>query len=233
MSDWTNEEIGELVRLWPTASAAQIARRLHRAVGAVSGKASRLRHEGLLPAGGVAKQYDVKPWRARSHLAQMRSRKAHRQSRRHPSTTDSTCGHAPSSNSTQHGAIGRSATSRRSRRCSVAAWWCPVGAIACTIGRRARQGRVMLTPNQRRDLLRIEQARDAVAIAAHSAVLADNPDADLLEIEMMLRAAASTAYLVATAEGFTVIVGMKNWVAELDRLGRTPEQNRTLLAGNA
>ena len=50
---------------------------------------------------------------------------------------------------------------------------------------------------------------------------------------MMLRAAASTAYLVATAEGFTVIVGMRNWVAELDRLGRTPEQNRTLLAGNA
>ena len=60
-----------------------------------------------------------------------------------------------------------------------------------------------------------------------------NPDADLLEIEMILRAAASTAYLVATAEGFTVIVGMRNWVAELDRLGRTPEQNRTLLAGNA
>ena len=76
MSDWTNEEIGELVRLWPTASAAQIARRLHRAVGAVSGKASRLRHEGLLPAGGVAKQYDVKPWRARSQLAQMRQLKS-------------------------------------------------------------------------------------------------------------------------------------------------------------
>ncbi len=92
----------------------------------------------------------------------------------------------------------------------------------------------MLTAHQRRDLLRIEQSRDAVAIAdAISAVLADNPDADLLEIEMMLRAAASTAYLVATAEGFTVIVGMRNWVAELDRLGRTPEQNRTLLAGNA
>ena len=46
-----------------------------------------------------------------------------------------------------------------------------------------------------------------------------------------VRAAASTAYLVATAEGFTVIVGMRDWVAELDRLGRTPEQNRTLLAG--
>ena len=76
MSDWTNGEIGELVRLWPTASAAQIAKRLHRAVGAVSGKASRLRHEGLLPAGGVAKQYDVKPWRARSHLPLLRQLKS-------------------------------------------------------------------------------------------------------------------------------------------------------------
>ena len=68
MSDWTAEEISTLLCLWPVASAAQIARRLHRPTGAVSGKASRLRQEGVLPAGGVAKQYDVKPWRARSHL---------------------------------------------------------------------------------------------------------------------------------------------------------------------
>jgi hypothetical protein len=90
----------------------------------------------------------------------------------------------------------------------------------------------MLTPLERRNLLRIEQSRDAVAIAdAIQAVLNDNPTADLLEIEQMLRAAASTAYLVATADGFDVIIGMKNWVAELDRLGRTPEQNRDALAG--
>ena len=90
----------------------------------------------------------------------------------------------------------------------------------------------MLDPRQRRDLLRIEQSRDAYAIgAAIDQVLSDNPDADLLEIEQMLRAAASTAYLVATDDGFTVIIGMQTWVAELDRLGRTPEQNRQLLAG--
>ena len=90
----------------------------------------------------------------------------------------------------------------------------------------------MLTPLERRNLLRIEQSRDAAAIAdAVSRVLADNPDAGLIEIEMMLRAAASAAYLVATADGFEVIIGMKNWVAELDRLGRTPEQNRQALAG--
>ena len=89
-----------------------------------------------------------------------------------------------------------------------------------------------LTTHQRRDLLRIEQSRDANAIApAIRAVLPDNPDASLIEIEQLLRAAASTAYLVATADGFDVIIGMKNWVAELDRLGRTPEQNRDALAG--
>ena len=90
----------------------------------------------------------------------------------------------------------------------------------------------MLTPLERRNLLRIEQSRDAAAIAdAVSRVLADNPDAGLIEIEMMLRAAASAAYLVATADGFEVIIGMKNWVAELDRLGRTPNRTGRTLAG--
>jgi len=32
--------------------------------------------------------------------------------------------------------------------------------------------------------------------------------------------------LVATTEGFEVIVGVQAWIAELDRLGRMPEQNR-------
>jgi hypothetical protein len=90
----------------------------------------------------------------------------------------------------------------------------------------------MLTPLERRNLLRIEQSRDPDAIgAAIDKALAENPTADLLEIEQMLRDAASTAYLVADDDGFTVIIGMKNWVAELDRLGRTPEQNRAMLAG--
>ena len=41
-----------------------------------------------------------------------------------------------------------------------------------------------MTAHQRRDLLRIEQGRDAAAITdAIKAVLADNPDTDLREIE--------------------------------------------------
>jgi len=91
-----------------------------------------------------------------------------------------------------------------------------------------------LTPHQRRDLLHIERSRDAETITtAIQAVLLDNPDADLLEIEMTFRAAAGTAFLVATAEGFEVVIGMKNWVAALDAFGRTLETNRQLLAAVA
>ncbi len=88
-----------------------------------------------------------------------------------------------------------------------------------------------LTPNQRRDLLRIEQGRDPAAIAAAiTAVRRDNPDADLLEIEQMLRAAASSAFVIATDDGFRIVIGMQAWVAELNALGRSPEGNRALLA---
>ena len=79
--------------------------------------------------------------------------------------------------------------------------------------------------------MRVERSRAAAAItAAINQVLAGNPTADLLDIEMTFRAAACASYLVATAEGFEVIIGVQAWVAELDRLDRTPEQNRQLLA---
>src|SRR5205085_5717915 len=57
---WSDAETRELVTLWPTASAAQIAKRLHRPIGAITGKASRLRRDGVLPAGGE-KHFAVSP----------------------------------------------------------------------------------------------------------------------------------------------------------------------------
>jgi GcrA cell cycle regulator len=48
MSRWTAEEIRELVTLWPTSTAAQIAYRLRRSRAAICGKAKRLLEEGLL-----------------------------------------------------------------------------------------------------------------------------------------------------------------------------------------
>ncbi len=49
MSRWTDEELRELVTLWPTNSASQIAKRLRRQRSAIRSKAERLRQEGLLP----------------------------------------------------------------------------------------------------------------------------------------------------------------------------------------
>ena len=49
MSRWTDEELRELAILWPTNSASQIAKRLHRPRSAICNKAKQLRQEGLLP----------------------------------------------------------------------------------------------------------------------------------------------------------------------------------------
>ena len=48
MFRWTDEELRELVTLWPTSTAAQIAYRLRRPRAAVCGKVQRLLREGLL-----------------------------------------------------------------------------------------------------------------------------------------------------------------------------------------
>jgi len=49
MSRWTDEELHELIALWPTNSVLQIAKRLHRPRAAIRGKAKRLRLDGLQP----------------------------------------------------------------------------------------------------------------------------------------------------------------------------------------
>ena len=49
MSRWTDEELRELITLWPTNSTAQIAKRLHRQRSEIRSKAKRLCLEGLLP----------------------------------------------------------------------------------------------------------------------------------------------------------------------------------------
>ncbi len=49
MSRWTDEELRELITLWPTHSVAQIVKRLHRPRWAIRSKAKRLRLDGLSP----------------------------------------------------------------------------------------------------------------------------------------------------------------------------------------
>ena len=50
MMPWATQEISLLIGFWPTASAAQISKRLGRSRGSVCGKAMRLRQDGVLPA---------------------------------------------------------------------------------------------------------------------------------------------------------------------------------------
>src|SRR5437879_5566641 len=71
MSRWTDKEIGELVNLWPTSTAAQIAYRLHRPRAAVCGKAKRLLQKGLLQ-GKNAKHPNPRRRRTRAQLPQIR-----------------------------------------------------------------------------------------------------------------------------------------------------------------
>jgi hypothetical protein len=60
MSRWTDEELRELITLWPTNSASQIAKLLHRQRAAISRKAMLLRREGLLSP-DLPKHFEVDP----------------------------------------------------------------------------------------------------------------------------------------------------------------------------
>jgi hypothetical protein len=62
-------------------------------------------------------------------------------------------------------------------------------------------------------------------------VLAANPETGLLEIETALRHGAAQAYLIASGAGLSIVFGFPAWRAALDKVGRTPEQNRQALAG--
>jgi GcrA cell cycle regulator len=68
MMPWTTQEISLLISFWPTASAAQISRRLNRSRASICGKAMRLRRGKLLPV-GVQKHFEVKPVRMRPSCA--------------------------------------------------------------------------------------------------------------------------------------------------------------------
>jgi hypothetical protein len=115
-----------------------------------------------------------------------------------------------------------------------------VGAIACTIcGGRLdpdENGAILaampITAHQRRNLLHFGRRRDAEALAdAINRLLRDNPDVDLLEVETVLRAATTPAFVIA-GEPFKVVMGFRAWRDALTKAGVTPEQNRQALAGH-
>jgi hypothetical protein len=84
-----------------------------------------------------------------------------------------------------------------------------------------------LDPKQRHKLLMADRTRDGAWItAAIEHLVAADPTVTLDEIEGALRDAAGSAYVIGKADKCEVVIGMQAWVAELDRRGRTPEQNR-------
>ena len=88
-----------------------------------------------------------------------------------------------------------------------------------------------LDPRQRHAVLKADRTKDASWIRAVIEQLRSvDPTVMLLEVEQALRAAAGSAFLIANGPEFRIVIGMPAWVAELDRLGRSPEQNRQALA---
>jgi hypothetical protein len=84
------------------------------------------------------------------------------------------------------------------------------------------------------------QHRHAVADRTHDVgtittvvteVLAESPDTNLFEIEQAFRDSAAAAYLVATNEGFEVVLGMMAMLAAVGKAGKTAAENRAALAG--
>ena len=112
MSRWTDEELRELVTLWPTNSASEIAKRLHRLRSAIRGKAVRLRQEGLLPP-NLPKHFDVNPPKRPRPGPKPRSwqRRHH-----HPSTTASRFSRAQSSRPINPAVTGRPGRSTKLSR---------------------------------------------------------------------------------------------------------------------
>ena len=75
----------------------------------------------------------------------------------------------------------------------------------------------MLLPGQRHALLLADRSRDIGVIrAAIHKVLADNPDATLLDCELAFRDAAAHTYLVMDHHGaLYIVLGMQAWKAKL------------------
>jgi hypothetical protein len=94
---------------------------------------------------------------------------------------------------------------------------------------RAENLFMALSLDQQHALLIAERSRDVdVITSAVDCVLAANPDATPLDIEMAFREGGSPIYLLA-GPTLSVVIGMPAWRAALDRAGLSPETNRTAL----
>jgi len=89
-----------------------------------------------------------------------------------------------------------------------------------------------LSIQHRHAVLLADRTHDAgVITTVVTEVLAANQETTPLEIEEAFRDSAAAAYLVATTEGFEVVLSMMAMLAAIGKAGVTLEQNRAALAG--
>ena len=88
-----------------------------------------------------------------------------------------------------------------------------------------------LSVQHRHAVLLADRTHDVGVITTVVAeVLAENPETNLLEIEQAFRDSAAAAYLVATSDGFDVVIGLMAMLAAVGKAGLTPAENRAALA---
>ena len=90
-----------------------------------------------------------------------------------------------------------------------------------------------LSVQHRHALLLADRTHDVgVITTVVTEVLAENPDTNLLEIEQAFRDNAAAAYLVATTEGFEVVLGLLAMLAAVGKAAsRRPRTERRWRAG--
>ena len=99
----------------------------------------------------------------------------------------------------------------------------------------ARRGAILivmpLSDQHRHALLLADRTHDVgVVTTVVAEVLTANPETNLLEIEQAFRDGAAAAYLVATSDGFEVVLGLMAMLAAVGKAGVTSAENRAALA---
>ena len=88
-----------------------------------------------------------------------------------------------------------------------------------------------LSVQHRHALLLADRTHDVgVVTAVVAEVLTANPETNLLEIEQAFRDGTAAAYLVATSDGFEVVLGLMAMLAAIGKAGVTSAENRAALA---
>ena len=88
-----------------------------------------------------------------------------------------------------------------------------------------------LSIQHRHAVLLADRTHDAGVISTVvTEVLAADPGTNLLEIEQAFRDGAAAAYLVATSDGFEVVLGVMAMLAAVGKAGVTSAENRAVLA---